>query len=168
MEIDPSQNVTFNASVSICDASPVPAFCEIFLQTDLGGYLQFALVYVQLMVIVGLCMDNGKSMITKFFNTKLMQFLGRISMALYLIHEPVIFYIRLCFYGVWNWESEFGPPPLGPQPPPPSPAWTIPIHMGISILLASFLTIFIEEPGRKMLKSWKQKRNETKEEVHRP
>ena len=163
MEIDPSQNVTFNASVSVCDTSPVPAFCEIFLQTDLGGYLQFALVYVQLMVIVGLCMDNGKSMITKFFNTKLMQFLGRISMALYLIHEPIIFYIRLCFYGVWNWESEFGP-----QPPPPSPAWTIPIHMGISILLASFLTIFIEEPGRKMLKSWKQKRNETKEEVHRP
>ena len=28
-----------------------------------------------------------------------MQFLGRISMSLYLIHEPIIFYIRLFFYG---------------------------------------------------------------------
>ena len=162
MPIDPSHNVTFNSSVSVCDMSPVPTLCEIFLQTDLGGYLQFALVYVQLMVIVSLCMDNGRSMITKFFNTKLMQFCGRISMALYLIHEPVIFYIRLCFYGVWYWpESEFGP-----QSPPPSPAWTILYHMVISIILASLLTIFIEEPVRKMLKSWRQRRIETKKDVH--
>ena len=36
-----------------------------------------------------------------------MQFLGRISMSLYLVHEPVIFYINLCVYG----------PYLGPVPP---------------------------------------------------
>ena len=41
------------------------------------------------------------------FFSAFLQFLGRISMSLYLVHEPVIFYINLCVYG----------PYLGPVPP---------------------------------------------------
>ena len=31
---------------------------------------QFFLCYVQLMIIVGLCLDGGKSIFSRFFNTK--------------------------------------------------------------------------------------------------
>ena len=34
---------------------------------------QFFLCYVQLMIIVGLCLDGGKSIFSRFFNTKPLQ-----------------------------------------------------------------------------------------------
>ena len=60
------------------------------------------------MIIVGLCLDNGKSFSSRFFNTKLMQFLGRISMSLYLFHEPLIFWITVCLRNLgWDdWNSD--------------------------------------------------------------
>ena len=53
--------------------------------------------YTQLMIIVGLCLDDGKSFTSRFFNTKVMQFLGRISMSIYLFHFPLILYISGIF-----------------------------------------------------------------------
>ena len=53
-------------------------------------------------------MSLKKTMIL-FKYTSSLQFLGRISMSLYLVHEPLIFYINLCVYG----------PYTGPVPPEP-------------------------------------------------
>ena len=79
----------------------------IFKDAIFGSILQFTACYTQLMIIVGLCLDNGKSFSSQFFNTKLMQFLGRISMSLYLFHEPFIYWITVCLRtaGWDDWDS---------------------------------------------------------------
>ena len=56
-------------------------------------WLQAAVPYMQLTVIVGLCCDGGRSLSYRALTTALARFLGRISMTVYLIHYPVIFYL---------------------------------------------------------------------------
>ena len=74
-----------------------------------------------------------------------MQFLGRISMALYLGHETMVFLINLCYFG-----------PIGHNGAMPEsiklPVWGIPIAIVLSLAFATILTIFLEEPARKKLK----------------
>ena len=72
----------------------VSAAMQFFLNGSFSTIGQIIMCYTQLMIIVGLCLDNGKSLSSKFYKTKVMQFLGRISMSLYLLHEPLIYYIR--------------------------------------------------------------------------
>ena len=139
-----------------CQNSYEPMSCHGGLEI----LFQFYLCHTQLMIIIGLCLDGGRSMVTKFFNTKTMQFFGRISMSLYLVHEPIIFYIRFFFYGVWHWEDNEGSPN--------SPTWTIPIHIIISLIFASLITLFIEEPARKLLKNWRAKDTKSQELEMKP
>ena len=73
-----------------------------------------------------------------------MQFLGRISMALYLVHENMVFWVNLFYYG-----------PIGPNDAKTDaklPVWGIPIVIVLSLAFATILTIFLEEPARKRLK----------------
>ena len=75
-----------------------------------------------------------------------MQFLGRISMSLYLSHAILINVLKLFIYGpivLKNGER---------NPRQKIPAWAIPIHLVISLILAILLTFFIEEPAGKFLK----------------
>ena len=85
-----------------------------------------------------------------------MQFLGRISMSLYLIHEPLIYWIKLIVHGPAEWID-------GKSPGLTMPIWAIPIHVLISLAFGTLLTIFLEEPARKFLKKCldKQKGAET-------
>ena len=72
-------------------------------------------------------------------------------MSLYLIHAPLTFWIRYLLYGAPNWkmgrkirnEWQF-------------PAWIVPIHIIISVLLGFLLTFLIEEPARVWLKKCKE------------
>ena len=52
--------------------------------------------------------------------------------------------------GIWHWENNVGAPK--------SPVWTVPIHILISLIFATLLTIYVEEPIRKKLKEWKLKK----------
>ena len=67
--------------------------------------LQVFACHLQLMMIVGMCLDSGKSLTTQFFRTRIMQFFGRISMALYLVHKNVMKLIKLVTYGPFKWEK---------------------------------------------------------------
>ena len=80
------------------------------------------------MIIVGLCFDGGKSRSSKFFQNKYLQFLGRISMALYLIHTPLIYWIKIALQG------EIGLAVVGKNPEVEFPAWpAIPLHILVFI-----------------------------------
>ena len=99
--------------------------------------------HLQAMIIVGMCLDSGKSYTTRFFKTRLMQFLGRISMALYLSHPILINVIKLFVYGpitLQNGED---------NPKQKMPSWAIPIHLVMSLSVSTLLTYIIEEPARK-------------------
>ena len=102
---------------------------------------------------LGLCLDGGKSLTCRFFKTRAMQFLGRISMSLYLIHEPLIYWIKLIVHGPAEWID-------GKNPGLTMPIWAIPIHVLISLVFGTLLTIFLEEPARKFLKNILAKRKE--------
>jgi len=128
----------------------------ILLYAVPGGPLQLFACYVQLMIVVGLCLDSGKSWTGKFFKTRVMQFLGRISMSLYLIHELMIYWLKFIIYGVVEWKD-------GENPGLKMPAWAIPIHLVISLIFGVLLTLFIEEPSRKFLRHCLAKRKERNE-----
>ena len=131
-----------------------------------SGMMQFTACYVQLMIIIGLCLDGeGHSRASKFFRSSLMQFLGKISMTMYLIHCPLIFWIKVALYGeigknltfsLVNFDIIFlfiGLTVVGKQPDVPFPAWpAIPLLISSSLIAATLLTKFIEEPARRFFK----------------
>ena len=98
---------------------------------------------IQLMIIVGLCLDNGKSWTGQILKQKLFQFLGRISMSLYLVHANVIFCTNTMLYYSWTdvKKSNSFLKNVG----------NIPMHVIISLIAATILTVFIEEPVNRYL-----------------
>ena len=74
-------------------------------------------------------------------------------MSLYLIHEPLIYWIKLIVHGTAEWID-------GKNPGLTMPVWAIPIHVLISLVFGTLLTIFLEEPARKFLKNILAKRKE--------
>ena len=52
-------------------------------------FSQIILVHMQLMVIYGLTVDDGRSMFGRFCRYKSCQFLGDISLSIYLLHQIV-------------------------------------------------------------------------------
>ena len=66
-------------------------------------------------------------------------------MALYLVHENMVFWVNLCYYG-----------PIGHNEAKPEwmklPVWGIPLVIVLSLVFATILTIYLEEPARKRLK----------------
>ncbi len=130
----------------------IPKAWIVFRWGQPGQALQFTACYLQLIIIMGLCLDGGKSWTARLFCTKVMQFLGRISMALYLVHLPLAFWLNVIIFGpepVW----ENGQKPEGQK----MPLWAIPIHVIISLIFGVLLTILVEEPARKFLNKWIRK-----------
>merc|ERR1712066_957747 len=111
----------------------------------MGIILQATAVFTPLMIIVGLSLDGGESYTAKFLNTSVMQFLGRISMALYLVHVPVMHWLCVFLYG-----PSFQPKHEDKRLPP---LRTTPIQLIISVILATALTIYLEEPVKKKLRT---------------
>ena len=70
-------------------------------------------------------------------------------MAMYLIHEPVINWINF---------SVYGPAPQGVSGHI-FPAIAIPFHISVSIILATLLTLYLEEPVRKFMSGMLNSRN---------
>ena len=102
-----------------------------------GAYLQFFSVPVQLTIVIGLCMDAGESKTSRFLRTNAMQFLGRISFSLYLLHIPTLnfcsqflLYIKFVTY----------------------PSGTALFVISLAIMLSFIVTKYIEEPISRILK----------------
>ena len=84
-------------------------------------------------------------------------------MSLYLCHEVIIFWLKWIIYGMFIWPYEVSTN-LGDSAQASFhallPWWSMPIHIGLSILLGIALTILLEEPARRWLKQEnKQRRN---------
>ena len=124
----------------------------IFQDGWFGTAGQLLFVQIQLMMIVGLCLDGGRSLFSKFYKTRIMQFLGRISMSLYLVHEPIIYYINWVYFGSVKWlKDEDSPTNFAKPDYVKMPTQYVPVHICISLLAGIFLTLCIEEPARKFL-----------------
>lgn len=128
----------------------------------LGGvWLQLIVPMAQLNVIVGVTRDGGASLAGRALRTPLAQWLGKVSMAVYLVHVPLIHYLAWAVKGAVN----AAPPTLdcvgtdsackdaasafvGNQL---MPIWGIAVVPPAAIALGALVFYFVEEPARKAL-----------------
>lgn len=104
-------------------------------------WIQMIIADCQLNLAWNLTLDEGLSYTAMLLIQKPILWLGEISYALYLVHEPVLYW---CIYAVRG-SAIYGPytqdEHIHELPP-----WMIPVHVGISILLAAGLYYFVEIP----------------------
>ena len=67
-------------------------------------------------------------------------------MSLYLVHEPIIYYIDWFYFGSVKWDDIFPKPSYVKMP-----TYLVPVHFGIALIAGTFLTLCIEEPARRFL-----------------
>ena len=136
---------------------PLNEHVAYFFKTDWfwNPFLQYFLVQVQLSVIVGLCMDDGKSITSKFLRTRIMQFLGRISLSLYLLHVSVMGFVLLAINGPSPWNSKKDIWDAFRRKDLIEPPGTPLIVIIASPIVAFIATKYFEEPIAKILKGQK-------------
>ena len=76
-------------------------------------------------------------------------------MSMYLVHALLTFWIRYFLYGTPDWRN-------GHKIDWNFPAWAIPVHITLSVLLGFILTFLVEEPARVWLNQWRKKTTEIK------
>ena len=103
---------------------------------------QLVVAHSQLTIIIGLCMDSGKSVTSKLLRKGVFQFLGRISLSLYLLHVPYIHFTKFCMIRLLFNSDPFWLPFIG--------AITV---ITTSPIVAFAITKYFEEPLTKMLKN---------------
>jgi peptidoglycan/LPS O-acetylase OafA/YrhL len=127
----------------------------------LGGiWLQAIAPFAQLTVVVALTRDDVGSRSAKLLRHPLLQFLGQISMTIYLVHWPLIFYLCAVLNGgaAISWPTCSGDDDACAHETKhftrlrTLPAWGIPVVIGAALLLAVALFYGVEEPCRKALR----------------
>lgn len=131
---------------------------------DLGQVcFQGVVPFLQLQLIVSLARE-GSSWSFRLLSTPYAQFMGRISMALYMVHFPLIYYLCWLLHGkaLW-WPNELNNCQeyhhegqrrdcLEWASNRLIPIWGIPVVFVASVALASFVHHWIEVPARNRLR----------------
>ena len=102
----------------------------------LGLMFQSLLVHSELTVIIGLCLDGGTSVTSKMLRRKCFQFLGRISLSLWLVHMLCIQQLFQPIFNLFHHDIV-----------------TRLIIFVITPIIAFILTICFSEPLTKILKN---------------
>lgn len=113
---------------------------------DLLGswWMQGVFPYVILVVIVGLSMTSREenSYTQRLLSRPVFLFLGRISLPLYLVHEPIIQYVAWAARPAQAWSFEM-----------PMPLWGVAIVLPVSLVLATLIERTIETPARNFIRA---------------
>lgn len=133
-------------------------------------WLQAIVPYGHLLLVVASTRDGGRSWTSLHaFRTSMSQRLGQWSMAIYLVHMLAIYYICWIVHGglvkypdAMNCDDEYDEGSAAHaicedevnnyRDATTLPMWAIPIVGVVSVILAICLYVFIEEPGRKLLR----------------
>ncbi len=111
----------------------------------LYGFVWFQAIvpFAHLELLIALALTKG-SILFQTLTTRVAKFVGAISMTIYLVHVPVIYYVS---FGLNNHFS--------PQIWPVSkalPVWGIPIVVAVTFVISIALFYGIEEPMRRCFK----------------
>ena len=121
---------------------------QVVTKIELGGslWMQGLFPLLMLQIIVGLSMAerDGPSVTIRLLNRAPLLFLGKISMSLYLVHEPIIQYISWVTRPDQTWYEAL---------PTPMPAWGTAVVLPVSLALAVLLERYVETPARNYLRS---------------
>ena len=139
------------------DAPKLDPIVKFFFKTDefWKYFLQTFLPHLQLIIVIGLCMDGGKSFVSRFLRTKVMQFFGRISLSLYLLHWPLMGFVILAMNGGQDFTNSAEVLEAYASGKLKVPFGTPAIHIIISPIVCFIVTKYFEEPVTKMLKGTK-------------
>lgn len=133
----------------------------------LGGWWYQAVVpFIQLEIVVSLTRDFREDSVTNhFFRHTISQWLGDLSMCIYLVHWVLIQYLCWGIEGkALTWPDQYDCPD-GPERDDcvekiehfnnarSIPMWGIPVVMAVSILVAVGLRRLVEVPGRHLLRA---------------
>ncbi len=113
---------------------------------DLLGswWMQGIFPYGILVIIVGLSVTGREadSFTQRLLSRPLFLFLGRISLALYLVHEPIIQYVAWAARPEQAWSFDM-----------PLPLWGGVVVLPVSLVLATLLERMVETPARNYFKA---------------
>ena len=112
---------------------------------DLAGswWMQAVFPYSMLVIIVGLSVarQEASSYTQRLLSWPVFLFLGRISLALYLVHEPIMQYVSWAARPDQAWSFNM-----------PMPSWGVAIALPVSLVLATWLERSIETPARNFIR----------------
>ena len=118
---------------------------QIVGDIDLFGswWIQGIFPYVILVIIVGLSVTSKEAnpYMKRLLSWPVFLFLGRISLSLYLVHEPIIQYIAWAARPDQAWSFNM-----------PMPLWGIAIVLPVSLILATLLERTIETTARNFIR----------------
>lgn len=130
-------------------------------------WLQAIVPFIQLELIVSLIKEPSQSWAGRLLRTPLVTWLGKISLSLYLVHYPVIFYFLWYLNGYLPWPASLDCSNLPAMSTEAVqclqegmhfmeartlPLWGIPVVISLSLLCGWMMFVYVEEPCRKRLR----------------
>lgn len=123
----------------------------------------------QLSILVALTRDGRASLASKALGTRLAQWLGKVSMDVYLVHWPIIAYTALALHGPRRFETLldcYGAVDAREADPAHYdeclqamaaakrfPPWGVCIVLPLSLAAGELLCRYVNEPARKLLRA---------------
>lgn len=128
---------------------------------------------VQLNILVALTRDGRLSLVSRALGTRLAQWLGKVSMDVYLVHWPLIAYFALALHGPRNFETLLKCYGVADDDDNASaaadpehydeclqamaaakrfPPWGVAVILPLALLAGEVLYRCVDEPARKLLR----------------
>ena len=134
-------------------------------------WMQNGIAWFALLFIVSLTFDEGTSRISKMLTSRVALECGRISYAVYLVHEPIRLYLCWIIYGALTEPTcnqnadgeECGDQWTEYRESKRIPLWCVPVVWIVSIAAAVALNRLVEEPMRTLLRPPQKK--QSKEQI---
>jgi peptidoglycan/LPS O-acetylase OafA/YrhL len=121
-------------------------------------WFQAVVPFLQLELLVALTYTRTDSLLFRALTTRVARYLGLVSMTIYLVHYPLIYW--LCFWANGNGRPLAGPSESASESEKNEfaarrvmPAWGIIVIPAVTLVLAPLIYHLFEEPVRRSLKS---------------
>lgn len=108
---------------------------------------QVLMCYSQTVIIVGLCKDDGRSWLSGLCGRPVLQLLGEVGMEWFLVHQPMVQYLKVVTRPKKKWLQD-----------PTIPLWGVPIVFLASLGVAYVIHYWFAEPLRKRLRAPKKQK----------
>ena len=128
-------------------------------------FYHFVCVHMQVVIIYGLTVETeNMAWFTRLCRMRMTRFLGKVSLAVYLLHLIVKEYSYLLYKSLTGINDDSSLRSVCDENSTPGhechwmflfglPTWTIPINTVLTIFLATYTYKFFEEPLRSWLKA---------------
>ena len=135
---------------------------------------------VQLNILVALTRDGCLSLASRALGTRLAQWLGKVSMDVYLVHWPILAYTALALHGPRRFETLlecYGAVDAREEDPAHYdtcveamaaakrfPAWGVLVVLPLALAAGGLLCRYVNEPARRLLRAREPRREQERQQ----